>query len=348
MSACPDGEVKLTNKPTCETEVTCTDVQVFNPADNTCTDLECAESEVINRTVKPLACIEKSKCRQDSDKLVSTNGESCITTMACTSVANHVATASGDCEACQGDTTVINVDRNDCITAQACHGGDSSGENSLLGNECITDANCIKMAGHVATDDGVCQQCTGTNNVRNVGKTACITAEVCQGTSHSPTSLLGTECITDSDCNAMENHVARLDGLCEACAAPQIPFVATGTCDLDADSDGVADANDSCPMGEANIATTEDASADTADPDGDGCKNSEDVDDDNDGLIEIATAEQLDNIRHDLAGHSYNDGSTFSTAGAPEEATENCAEERSAGSGIYLCGYELTADIDLQ
>ena len=51
-------------------------------------------------------------------------------------------------------------------------------------------------------------------------------------------------------------------------------------------------------------------------------------------------------MRHNFAGTSYNDGSTASTTGAPEAPTEYCPDETSDSSGIYLCGYELVADID--
>ena len=77
-----------------------------------------------------------------------------------------------------------------------------------------------------------------------------------------------------------------------------------------------------------------------------------DVDDDNDGLIEIATAADLNNMRYDLAGHSYDNedddsaGNEGSTVGASTNATTHCPDETSVGSGIYLCGYELVAEIE--
>ena len=118
----------------------------------------------------------------------------------------------------------------------------------------------------------------------------------------------------------------------------------------DADGDGIVDANDNCPNGTTGMATTADDTSPTADPDGDGCKNSEDIDDDNDGLVEIATAAELNNMRHDLTGKSYDDeadSNEGSTTGAPTSPTTLCPEETSADSGVYLCGYELVADITL-
>ena len=68
------------------------------------------------------------------------------------------------------------------------------------------------------------------------------------------------------------------------------------------------------------------------DTDGDGFPNSVDVDDDNNGLIEITSLEQLDWVRNDLAGASLtdNDGNV-DTSGCPADGCH---------------GYELVADLD--
>ncbi len=59
------------------------------------------------------------------------------------------------------------------------------------------------------------------------------------------------------------------------------------------------------------------------------------ADADNDGLIEIYTAEMLDNVRHDLEGTSY-------------KTSGNDADRDSSGCPSDGCnGYELTANIDL-
>ena len=75
---------------------------------------------------------------------------------------------------------------------------------------------------------------------------------------------------------------------------------------------------------------------DQLDTDGDAQGNACDLDDDGDGLIEIATAEQLDRIRYAL------DGSNVNING--EADTRGCG-----GLNFnYMCrGYELVADIDL-
>ena len=70
-----------------------------------------------------------------------------------------------------------------------------------------------------------------------------------------------------------------------------------------------------------------------------------DVDLDNDGLIEIKTLEDLDYIRHNLAGTSYKPGADADadTRGAPTSRTANCD---TATDGVYLCGYELAGSLD--
>ncbi len=75
---------------------------------------------------------------------------------------------------------------------------------------------------------------------------------------------------------------------------------------------------------------------DINDYDGDGCEDAgEDKDDNNNGLMEIATADELGNIRYSLDGTRYGDGSSSSDAGCPTINPVGCI------------GYELANDIDL-
>ena len=135
-------------------------------------------------------------------------------------------------------------------------------------------------------------------------------------------------------------------------------------CDTDDDNDGVADMSDDFPLNDcASVDTDGDNTPDrtvagctgtalTADTNDDNDSEDDvtDIDDDNDGLIEIATASELNNMRHNLAGTTYDDedadtgaGDAGITTGAPTAKTPNCA---TATGGFYLCGYELVADID--
>ena len=103
-----------------------------------------------------------------------------------------------------------------------------------------------------------------------------------------------------------------------------------------------------CQSCDSGLAVTPSGSCEP-DADNDGVADSIDVDDDNDGLIEIRTLDMLNNIRYNALGTSYDDeeadssgdgGDTGSTAGAPTSATADCTDSP------YLCGYELTRSLD--
>ncbi len=66
------------------------------------------------------------------------------------------------------------------------------------------------------------------------------------------------------------------------------------------------------------------------------------ADRDGDGLIEIYTAEMLDNMRHDLTGASYKSSATQAMGNA-----DGCPAVVNGSGGGGCHGYELTAHIDL-
>ena len=115
-----------------------------------------------------------------------------------------------------------------------------------------------------------------------------------------------------------------------------------GNSSLDCDNDNFNNSADNCPSVTNRLQT------DSEEPDGDGVGDACDVDDNNNGLIEINYLEDLDYVRYDLNGRSYKPGAdaNASTAGAPNSSTDLCSMETAAGSGIYLCGYELASDLD--
>ena len=78
-----------------------------------------------------------------------------------------------------------------------------------------------------------------------------------------------------------------------------------------------------------------------ADCDEDGVLNGDDVDADGDGLIEIADALQFDNIRHNLAGSSYDDE-------AADDSVEEMGDDTGCPAAGGCTGYELSGDIDLK
>ncbi len=187
-----------------------------------------------------------------------------------------------------------------------------------------------------ATADGVCMECTGDTPDLNPARTACGVHDDSDGIFNAddncPNVDNADQTNTDDDglgnaCDADDDN----DGTADA--SDNCPIVANAdqanadddelgnACDADDDDDGVADADDAFPTDECASLDTDDdnmpdrlvegcttsLTADTDDDD-DGTADATDVDDDNDGLIEIATAAELDNIRHDLAGASYDDG----------------------------------------
>ena len=95
------------------------------------------------------------------------------------------------------------------------------------------------------------------------------------------------------------------------------------------------------------IDTDEDGIPNETDPDddGDGTDDVTDVDDDNDGLIEVHNLDMFDHIQYNLAGTSYKTGASIADnrTGGPTEATADCT---TVATGVYLCGYELTKDLD--
>ena len=104
--------------------------------------------------------------------------------------------------------------------------------------------------------------------------------------------------------------------------------------DTDDDNDTVLDTVDACPRG---IIGTSDPDADS-----DGCKDSVDVDSDGDGLIEIATATELNNIRHDLDGTHYDEDD--------DDATNNIGSDTGCTTNDNPAGchgYELANNIIL-
>ena len=92
-----------------------------------------------------------------------------------------------------------------------------------------------------------------------------------------------------------------------------------------------------CSDGDGGGGASCDVNTLEADCDGDGVNNGDDVDDDNDGLIEILSLEMLYNIRYDLDGTHYDTDADDSTG----------KEGTNAGCLNNACqGYELAQDLD--
>ena len=132
-------------------------------------------------------------------------------------------------------------------------------------------------------------------------------------------------------------------------------------CDTDDDDDLVLDNDDNCPLTPNHDQRNTDGASDggdacDSDDDDDNIPDETDVDDDGDGLIEISTAYQLNNIRYILDGTGYANSSN-----AADKRSDGCPSNKypatdAEGKGIldregnliYACyGYELNASISL-
>ena len=328
--------------------------QTYNAGAERC---ECPENQFLN--ADRMACVRSC----EAGEIKPDNKDACEVRLSCTApqVPNPADNTCIDSGCKMNEIADTTVSPPGCITAAACQTTDEKFVN-VDENACVSQNACVSIVGQVAKTDGNCGVCDPeSDEYANIARNACINAAACTSTA---------------------GQVAKTDGSCEECmGATPIPNADQTACLADADGDGVADDNDACPNGVAGMPDGAD-NAPTADPDMDGCKNSEDafptdacasvdtdndgspdnvvdsctttltadVDDDNDGLIEIVTATQLNHIRWNLAGTSYDDeeaddttGDAGSTMGAPTLATANCDM---ATGGFYLCGYELVADID--
>ena len=114
------------------------------------------------------------------------------------------------------------------------------------------------------------------------------------------------------------------------------PSCDINTLEVDCDGDG-ANNEDELACGTDPKDPTSTISGKAIDCDGDGVENAKDVDDDNDGLIEILSLEMLYNIRYDLDGSHYDTDADDSTG----------KEGSNAGCLDNACqGYELAQDLN--
>ena len=194
-----------------------------------------------------------------------------------------------------------------CMNGFIAEGGD-------LGE---TGTSCVMGYSHVCTNGMPISKLIATQNT--VGCQTCMNGFIAEGGDLGET---GTSCVMGysylctngmpiSGLIATQNTVG-----CQTCMNGFVPHGTLGqagtSCEGDSDNDSVVDIVD--------------------------------VDDDNDGLIEVSTLLELHNMRYNLRGTSYNTSSsdTGSSAGGPTAATTDCT---TATGGVYLCGYELTQNL---
>ena len=210
----------------------------------------------------------------------------------------------------------------------------------------------------------------GTHNTQNCSR--CDKKYHLTGNSGSQTCALNTygcprgTAVTTTVSNAPDVHDTQN---CASCTDPTDLFIGSSPkhCvvdDDDDDNDGIPDTSDTtCPRGDVGWTSSaandvdgdgcRDATEDT-DDDGDGTADSADVDDDNNGLIEIHDLNMFHNINYNLAGTSYDDeaadtgsgADTGITTGISTDSSANSTATTTCGTGVYLCGYELTRNLD--
>ena len=163
-----------------------------------------------------------------------------------------------------------------------------------------------------------------------------------------PYSISGTATITDDYTGAVATGgmvtiaAGSMEATLEIMAVLDTTPEAEKTIIITADSASRNDGETVAVADSANSTTI--TINDAPDEDSDGIPDPLDVDDDGDGLIEIATLAELNNVRHNLAGTSYDDEAADSGIGNDSGDTTGCP---TVISSISACiGYELVADLD--
>ena len=235
------------------------------------------------------------------------------------------------CSACD-ELVLDDVTRRCRPPMYTCNGGTPRDE-TLEGNEDMEYCTaCDDNKGRHLDVNNLCAENTYVCNTGGTGATAQLPGtpgadnlaefcDLCGGGYHRD----GNACAENTyECDGgtanMPGTPGAADGaqFCESCGDGYLLLTASNTCARDTDEDGTID--------------------------------DDDVDDDNNGLIEIHNLDMLHNIRWNLAGTTYDDeeadtdtGDAGSIAGAPDEATTECT---TATDGVFLCGYELARSLD--
>ena len=165
--------------------------------------------------------------------------------------------------------------------------------------------------------------------------TLTITPPICGTVTNGDTINCG---IGGSDCSAEFNK------------GTEVMLTATADADYTIGAWGGDCSGATCTLSmDTNKTVTKAFTASTTDTDSDCVPDATDIDNDNDGLIEVHNLDMFDHIRHNLTGTSYKTGAdaTDNRDGAPGESTADCKTATMDGSkSFYLCGYELTKDLD--
>ena len=264
VSSCLEGQIKPDEKDACEPEMVCTGRKVLDMSTNECIGLVCEDGQIPDTTVDPPVCIAKNACQTATDKVVSTDGNTCTTKSTCINTTRQIATPSGDCKVCLNDK-VRSTDKTLCIDATTCTNVDgqvttASGDcEACEGNtpvrsadetSCIATDTCINVDGQVATASGNCEVC-GSGKVRSRaldecldmcprGQIAPLSSGTCEVTMTCSAGLVlnpvNNLCLSPTACTDMARHVVA-SGTCQPCegntpvrSADETSCIATDTC----------------------------------------------------------------------------------------------------------------------
>ena len=359
-ATCDGGICKVTSGGTCTGDNQCAGSLSCTGAANSRTCTQAASGVVgsacssnTDCTATGTTCESSTSTCRIADGGTCTGDDQCVDSLLCTGVVGSLTCSSSDgsigstcslpTHCTTADATCSNgvckvVSGGACTADNQCDGGNlrctgasgsqtcTSRGNGELMSVCGIDSHCT--GNNLVCSDGTCKLTSG-NTCTAVGQ--CTGDLLCIGIPDSRTcsmagdGALGSVCGFNVHCNAADGLVCS-SGMCKL--GPGGGCTADNQCD-----DGL-------------ICSTSTSTCQLADSDGDSVLDNLDVDDDNDGLIEIASLLDLHNMRHNLAGTSFKDSASATgvTAGAPTTATANCTTATSRG--VYLCGYELTRNLD--
>ncbi|MBX3129886.1 MAG: DUF11 domain-containing protein [Polyangiaceae bacterium] len=292
------------------------------------TNAQCAApTPFCDTTVSPkvcVACLNSTHC-SGTTPVCSPTTKTCGP---CTSNANCAGTtpacqpsgACGQCSAsnstqCTGGTPVCNTSAGvcvQCVTNANCPGtAPVCNTTTNTCGACTSDAQCGGST-PACLPSGSCGQCSATNNTACTGATphcnvatstcvACLNNAQCPATNPECTSTNTCgPCTSDAACGGT-TPACQPSGLCGECSATntsqcgnqQACDVATGTCALDSDNDGLPDAIEiQFGTDPFDADSDDDGVLDGDEPDwnldtdGDGLINALDPDSDNDGLFD--------------------------------------------------------------
>jgi large repetitive protein len=306
-------------------------------------------------------CNVDTDCRPDQ----TCTGQKLCAQLECTAPGDCGPGFQYDCQAGLCVATACNGVEGECALGYLCNmdtgfcAMECAGSDMDLDGVCDTTDNCILIANRNQADGDsdqkgdACDLCPADGNNDADSDTVCGDVDNCPSNTNTnqadrDSDGQGDECDTDDDGDGVLDvgDIAPLDpsqcqdtdsDSCDDCAVVHNPpsaandgndFDVDGDCDAgdnDDDNDGVADAQDLCPLGDKNYVSNS-----LTDVDGDGCRDDiEDADDDNDGVADVTDADPINNR---VCGDSDSDSCDDCAVGV--DGFGPLADKRADGDGL--------------